>query len=150
MVGPVMLNNPLCLMIVSASQLQNIWSIFWLCCVTKQSVLPSQLTGCRAVTLRSSKQMPAGKVVTLSNEILSGLKQNLSIKAAKKLSIKFISHLSGCAKTLLRRSLSGLRWNWRRICLIQHFVPSFVGPGFSAQWQHLLQQNELVFFYHVL
>lgn len=46
--------------------------------------------------------MPAGKVVTLSNEILSGLKQNLSIKAAKKLSIKFISHLSGCAKTLLR------------------------------------------------
>lgn len=37
---------------------------------------------------------------------------------SKKLSIKLCSHLSGCAKALLRWSLSGFKWNWRRILFI--------------------------------
>lgn len=85
----------------------------------RQTICPSiainRLWSCAFEELKTDT---AGKVTSLSNEILSGIKQNFSSKKEKSFSIAFCSDLSGCAKALLRWPLSGFKLNWRRILFV--------------------------------
>lgn len=94
--------------------------------------------------------MPVGKVVTLSNEILSGLKQKLSSKTTKSFLLSYVRIFQAVPKHFwgdLFQDLSEIEGEY---CLFQQIVPLLIGLGFSAKWQHLLQHHKLALFYRVL